>query len=165
MRECSGSLDRKSNVVQSRTKIRESCLSGLSQICPYFFRLFRCVSRFSMTRDKRWCCCSDGIVAIALNHICVIQRENCIRHIWGYHFLGSFAVYPSSERLTEPGNRRKFTQLHQETLLPQKHNTMLNSIFKKETPKEAAMKAKRETKKEVRVRSKIMICSTLFLVI
>jgi hypothetical protein len=29
---------------------------------------------------------------------------------------------------------------------------MLNNLFKKETPKEAAMKAKRETKKEVRVR-------------
>ena len=28
---------------------------------------------------------------------------------------------------------------------------MLSSIFKKETPKEAAMKAKKETKREVRV--------------
>ena len=34
---------------------------------------------------------------------------------------------------------------------------MLSSIFKKETPKEAAMKAKKETKREVRVRFDIYL--------
>ncbi len=34
---------------------------------------------------------------------------------------------------------------------------MLSSIFKKETPKEAAMKAKKETKREVRVRFDICV--------
>ena len=40
----------------------------------------------------------------------------------------------------------------------------MNSWFKKETPKEAAQKAKRETRREVRVRTHDLICCVVFCV-